>query len=244
MNTTDIAYAAGSIDADGCITIKRTSQRLRNKGDCKSVCFSPRITLGQVTPQVPEFLRSSFGGCIYLTKPGTSNSRPMYKWMISDKSAAAAAEIILPFLKIKSRQAECVIRLQSLRNNHIERRISTWFVRENPNWMDEELLTTAEVMKILGYARHDLMAQAIANGTLITTHSGPHGRKAIPRVPKALVMLIANARTSTTGRGRRTPAAPQYTEMLGKIYNEIRQLNTIGINGTCVNHRTGKFTPA
>jgi hypothetical protein len=239
MKLTDLAYAAGAIDADGNITIKRTTQRMRTTGDCARACYSPRMSLGQVTPQVPEFLRKHFGGCVYITKPGTKNSRPLFKWMISDKTAASVCERIRPYLKIKTQQATAVMELQSLRLRRGERQLATWYAREHPGWKSEPLLTSAEVSALLGYSRPDCVSQAIENGTLLTTHRGAHGGSAIPRIPKGLVELLV----AFKGKGRKSITAPQFVAAQHAIYERVRGLNKLGINGTCVNSRTGHCTP-
>jgi hypothetical protein len=239
MKTTDIAYAAGAIDADGCISIKRATNRVRITRDCRNAVYSPRVSLGQVTEAVPEFLRANFGGAIYKTKPGTRNSRALFKWYTSDKKAAAFCKTIRPYLKIKHAQADAVLALAELKTTRRARTPAYWFAIANPDWRDGELLTTAETATLLGYGDPMLVSQAISNGTLLTASSGSTGRTATPRIPKRLVEILVTLR----GKGQKFVAAPEFISAQHAIYETIRSLNTIGVNGTCVNHNTGCHAP-
>lgn len=239
MKTTDIAYAAGAIDADGCITIKRATNRVRITRDCRNPVYSPRVTLGQVTEAVPEFLRETFGGGIYRTKPGTRNSRSLFKWYISDKKAVAFCKAIRPYMKIKQGQADAVLALAALKDSPKVRTPAYWFALANPEWREGELLTTAEAAALLGYNDNMLVSQAISNGTLLSARVGSTGSKATPRIPRDLVELLVSLR----GTGRRFVAAPEFVAAQHVIYESVRQLNKIGIDGTCVNHRTGYHAP-
>src|SRR5689334_13199109 len=106
MDNLTLAYLAGAMDADGHFTIKRSTQRKRNSGDCVLAVYSPRAGLGQVTPQVPELLKRCFGGTFRLQAPATENSRPLFKYLCSDRMAARLAHALMPYLRIKSQQAQ------------------------------------------------------------------------------------------------------------------------------------------
>jgi len=239
MKTTDIAYAAGAIDADGCISIKRTTQRMRLKRDCRNPVYSPRISLGQVTPQVPEFLKEHFSGAIYKTKPGTRNSRPLFKWYISDKTAFIVAGTLLPFLKIKHLQALALIRLHSLKETGGA--LSIWYPKLHPNWRHEELITSIECAEILGYKHSDSVHQAIEQGTILNAHPGRHGRTMIPKIPRQFVHELA---TLAGRNGNKFIACPQFVAAQHDLWSQVAELNKVGINGSPANNRTGCYVPA
>lgn len=74
-----------------------------------------------------------------------------------------------------------------------------------------------------------------ANGTLIAISRKRTGRKAIPRIPANLVDQLVTLK----GIGKRFISAPQFIAATHTIYERVRALNKLGINGTCVNDRTG-----
>ena len=115
INDLTLAYLAGALDADGYFTIKRSTYHLRVRGDARVPLFSERIGLKQVDSAVPELLRASFGGGIGIQKPSSRNGKPLYGWQVTDKKAAAAAELLLPFLRIKYRQATILLELRRLK---------------------------------------------------------------------------------------------------------------------------------
>ena len=112
MNGTVLAYLAGAIDSDGTIGIKRSTYSIRVKKDSVNPMFSERVALRQVTPQIPELLKRVFGGCIYMTKPTAAKGRPLYSWAVTDMKAVACVTALLPFLKVKRKQAVNCIALR------------------------------------------------------------------------------------------------------------------------------------
>ena len=110
-----LAYLAGAMDADGYFTIKRSTYHLRVRGDARVPTFHERIGLKQVSPAVPELLRDVFGGSIGIQKPSARNGKPLYSWQVTDRKAATAAEMLLPYLRIKRQQAEILLELRRLK---------------------------------------------------------------------------------------------------------------------------------
>lgn len=239
ITDTDLAYAAGAIDADGCFTIKRTRQRCRENGNCINTQYRGRILLGQITPQVPALLKKMFKGSIYLTKPGTENSRPLYRWMVSDKTAYETAKTIIPYLRIKQERASCVIELHELRQKPRVRTAAYWYELEHPNWKSEPMITTKQAADMLGLVSAESISQAISNGTLLSASPGRHGRSLVPKIPRGLVEILLTLKSRKT----KFLSPPQLIDAMQAIWERLRQMNTLGIKGTCVNHRTGAFSP-
>src|ERR1051326_5573144 len=116
MNTRAIllAYAAGVIDSDGSITIASDTWRVRVKG-C-SQTYSENVSIGQCDSQALDLLVELFGGKLRVEKPRTEGRRAMFYWSATDKRAVKALTELLPYLRIKRRQAEIVLRLRDLKN--------------------------------------------------------------------------------------------------------------------------------
>lgn len=115
MNKELIAYLAGCIDCDGSIGIKRSTYAMRVRGDAHQPVFSERVLFAQVKPDITFILKENFGGSYGIQKPGTMNSKPIYKWWVTDRQAITFIKAILPYLLIKKPQAEILLRLRELK---------------------------------------------------------------------------------------------------------------------------------
>lgn len=110
MKKTDIAYVAGIIDGEGCIYIEHGK-----KG--KAIQLS--ISVGSTDKWLCEFLKFSFGGCLYQMK---SKTLPFWKWEIRTRQAGTFLELILPYLRLKRPQAEIALQFQKARHVQGKRR--------------------------------------------------------------------------------------------------------------------------
>ncbi len=237
-----LAYLAGAMDSDGCISIKKSTYHIRVRKDAGNAVYSERLSLKQVTPQIPELLAITFGGVVKLRGAQTENGKPLYTWVVTDKVAALAAERLLPYLLVKRPQAERVAELRKSKNN-VYRRFVYWFVLENPAWGKGEMLVASEVLKILGYSNRALLSQAVGNGSLLALRVPRGGHKEHARFPKDFITAYAAfAATSSDNRGRRRPV--QLIAWRERLWQEVRELNKIGVHGTPVFHRTGPYTMA
>lgn len=230
-----LAYLAGAMDSDGYFTIKRSTYHMRVRGDAKNPVFSEKIGLHQVTPQVPHLLKECFGGICSLSKPANENSKPLWRFTATDKNAARACEMLMPYLIIKKRQAELLLELRESKTPKYEQ-LAYWFALENPDWKNMELITTSQASEMLGYTNMASVSQGIHNGTLLDTGARAF-RVEAAKIPKALVdQIVAN------GNARVKP--PQLIQWRESLHDAIRELNKIGVNGTSVYFRTGQYKPA
>ena len=108
-----LAYLAGCIDSDGCISIKKSTYHQRVRKEATNPVYSERVMLKQVTPQVPELLRDTFGGYYFTSKGREPNNKPLFGWQVTDTQAANAARLLRPFLRIKHPQADLVLELRA-----------------------------------------------------------------------------------------------------------------------------------
>ena len=107
-----IAYAAGIIDGEGCITISIKSNK--KKHPTYNPSYVPRIVVGNLNGHILDLMFGLFGGSIrtrcnkyengYLTE---------MVWEISSEKASRTAQQVYPFLRSKRTQAEILIRLQN-----------------------------------------------------------------------------------------------------------------------------------
>lgn len=107
MRKTEIlAYTAGIIDGEGCITIL-------NKPDCHSDKVYVDVT--NTNQWICEWLKMQFGGRVRTCKPHKLTWRPTFKWYIEGNRAMEFLRLIIPYLNIKKTNAEVVIAYQSKR---------------------------------------------------------------------------------------------------------------------------------
>lgn len=237
-----LAYLAGAMDSDGCFSIKKSTYRIRVSKDSANPTYSERLSLKQVTPQIPELLKKTFGGTVNLRPSQTENGKPLYVWVVTDKVAAGACGALLPYLLVKRQQAELVSELRESKENKY-RKFTYWFVLENPEWERGEMVVASEAMKILAYSNRALLSQAVGNKSLLALAVPRGGHKEHARFPIAFLNAYAAfAATSADNRGRRRP--PQLIAWRERLWQGVRELNKIGINGTPVYHRTGPYTMA
>ncbi|MFF8590023.1 hypothetical protein ACF061_01045 [Streptomyces sp. NPDC015220] len=107
------AYLAGAFDSDGTIGIRRSTYAQRVRGDAGAPVYSERIGLKQVTPQIPELLRETFGGSLMIQRSSTTKGRPLHYWEATNRVAAEALRMMLPHLRIKLLQAEACLALRA-----------------------------------------------------------------------------------------------------------------------------------
>lgn len=109
--TNDYAYAAGIIDGEGCIQIRKTAVKRIIDG----FAYSLTILVNMCDGEALDFLFGKFGGSIYRTKNYEDGIKklPVYRWEIRTKKAAEFLKRLVPFLRIKKAQAELAIRFQA-----------------------------------------------------------------------------------------------------------------------------------
>ena len=105
-----LAYAAGIIDGEGSICITK-----QKRADC-SIGYTYRLfaQVGMADPEVPLWLKQTFGGSLCLT-PAKGSWSSYYTWTITTRQSAGFLYQILPYLKIKKGQVEIALEFQKLK---------------------------------------------------------------------------------------------------------------------------------
>ena len=94
-----VAYAAGLIDGEGCITCSWTGNRLLT-----------RLAINMTTHEWVDLIVGLFGGNVMLYLP--RSNRPVYIWTLSNMNQMHyVLKLVLPFLRVKKDQAQLAIRL-------------------------------------------------------------------------------------------------------------------------------------
>ena len=111
-----LAYCAGVIDSDGTIGIKQSTYAMRVVGDSSQATYSERIKVKQVEPEAVTLLHQLFGGSFRIEKSSLKSGRPFYAWQVTDLQCTNVCRALLPYLRIKLRQAENVLELRSVKD--------------------------------------------------------------------------------------------------------------------------------
>ena len=124
MKKIELAYLAGFLDGEGCFTLVKTYRQ-----DVRFDYWG-NIQCGMAnTPQnreILQWLKNLFGG-YYKEFPQTEkrklrNQKPVVFWRIVSQSSAKCAKQLLPFLRVKRRQAEIIIAFAKLQEKHRRKR--------------------------------------------------------------------------------------------------------------------------
>ena len=107
------AYLAGVLDSDGSIIIAVDTWRVRTLN--RSPHYSENIGIGQCDPQAIQLFQEMFGGHIRVEEKRGENRRPMYHWGTTDRNAVVVVNELLPFLRIKRKQAELLLALRQIK---------------------------------------------------------------------------------------------------------------------------------
>lgn len=114
MKKIELAYLAGVMDSDGSFSIAIDTWRQRKFGQCPA--YQEIVAIGQCDKQSMELLQELFGGTIRCQKSSGPNRRPVYYWQASNKVAIIVVRALLPYLRIKRRQAETLLALRKIKD--------------------------------------------------------------------------------------------------------------------------------
>ncbi len=107
------AYAAGVLDSDGCITIKKRREARQKKGSRKTYYALFLVVAqsggGDDAPAVIRFLHGRYGGSVQRRHDRRPDRQPMWHWAVSTMAAEKALRAIYPFLIGKKDQARIAL---------------------------------------------------------------------------------------------------------------------------------------
>lgn len=139
IDETDIAYCAGIIDGEGSITIGKGKQRVG-----PGYSYEVLVSVHMMDGYVPKYLSECFGGKLSKT-PAFHNHRKgdySFCYHANGSRARALLSMIIPYLKIKRKQAEIALYMQNkLSSNPNGKRVTAKMVmdRERLKSLIEEL---------------------------------------------------------------------------------------------------------
>jgi len=129
---TDLAYLAGIIDGEGWVGIKR-GKAYACQGR-KSPSYNAGIQVRMVDEGAIRFLAEKLGGWYYKEKPHCNNGRPLFCYQASDRAAEGILKKLRPFLRVKARQCDVVLRLRTLQASGHKHRTRKTGTRSFRHW--------------------------------------------------------------------------------------------------------------
>lgn len=201
MDDPVLAYCAGVIDSDGCITIK--SRRTPT-----GRTFASSLFVRQVEPEAINVLRQQFGGPVRVHGPSTPGGRDLFHWELERRSAVAAVRRLIPYLRIKRRQALIILEFAEFLGRIELRRLSTHFVFRP----EDEFYTPAEAAVTKGMLRA-CVYQCVSDGTVPVKRIGRR------------VLIPKRFWDSYQIRSGTHALAPEYVTMRQEFVTRIRSLN-------------------
>ena len=129
MIKTDIAYIAGIIDGEGCISLCVNKYRKP-----RPFSYFIRVNVTNTNEWLCQWLKFALGGGVYHHPDPNPKHKSRWQWVLSSNEALAALKLIYPYLRLKKPQAELAIKFQESRQG---------------KRMKKEELVLAEAQKIL-----------------------------------------------------------------------------------------------
>ena len=108
----EVAYLAGVLDSDGWFTIHLNTKQSANP------TYSPDFGINQVEPHAIDLVQKLFGGRTSVIdyskhKANRFSTKPMYHWSPDKLGMAIILKELIPYLRIKRKQAEILLALRT-----------------------------------------------------------------------------------------------------------------------------------
>ena len=100
MDNTELAYAAGFFDGEGCFGIKMHAGK-------HGPFHTPYATISQIRPEILIWLRSHFGGSIRFNPSSGRNG--IWALQLSARKSLDLMKALQPFLRIKRAEVDLIL---------------------------------------------------------------------------------------------------------------------------------------
>lgn len=101
LSEVEKAYLAGILDGEGCITVSK------GKYDNRVV----QVYVAMCDKQAIDLFHDSFGGCIFYLVQKNPKWTNSWRWSIKSQRAKLVLLELMPYLRVKRRQAETALEL-------------------------------------------------------------------------------------------------------------------------------------
>lgn len=143
IKETEKAYIAGFIDGEGTISV--TSSK-RNR-PTEHIILTPYITIANTNRHVLEVIKKYLGFydiSIHRNYPKSSNNKICYRiFFTGRKRIIKVLELLIPYLIIKKKNAELVLKFVKLREQHVINQYNSAYTKK-------EIQLVRELKKVIG----------------------------------------------------------------------------------------------
>lgn len=99
-----LAYLAGMIDADGYITVQRSTHK-------SGLYYGAKVGISGTRREPHDLAASLWGGAVGCYRPKIDTHLPQFQWSRSGRAAGMIILELLPYLRIKQEQARVALEL-------------------------------------------------------------------------------------------------------------------------------------
>ncbi len=99
MTQEDIIYTAGLFDGEGTVGIRKDTRP-------NYISYTLRCSVTSTNKDIIIWLYNKYGGNYYLRPRTNSKWKDTWVWQLSTRQAKSFLELVIPYLKIKYKQAE------------------------------------------------------------------------------------------------------------------------------------------
>jgi hypothetical protein len=134
VNETDLAWAAGFIDGEGCISVikRKTGQ---SKAGRRYEYHQLNINVPQIDKAPLDKLQKMFGGMVRANK-AIGNRRPSFVWTIHSRIAYNTLIQLIPYLIVKQREAELALQFQYTQLPVGVKGLNDWMLAERDSFSE------------------------------------------------------------------------------------------------------------
>lgn len=105
MRKVDAAYWAGFLDGEGSFGLYKHKAKTP-----AGFILAPTVQAANTRLEIMQELKAAFGGYITLHKANPKlNRKPLYNWRLTSRRAMEVVKTVLPYLKLKTPQAELLL---------------------------------------------------------------------------------------------------------------------------------------
>lgn len=127
------SYVAGIMDADGCFMIFKHKRKTKNRESQRAIDFPknverwafsylPGVKICMIEPEAIDLIQNEMGfGHMHIdgARKNRPNSKPIYHWYLRKREKVAEfIEGILPYLRVKKKRAEHLLKFCRHLENH------------------------------------------------------------------------------------------------------------------------------
>jgi hypothetical protein len=116
-NSTTLAYLGGLADAEGYFGIRKGTWHMRH-GLARAPAYHEDVQIRMSDPSALRLLKALFDGAlrreprIYSSRSGFESRARCWVWEVKDRQAVNFVKCVMPFLRIKKRQAQFLLELR------------------------------------------------------------------------------------------------------------------------------------